>query len=313
MAGCVAPAPAPGSPAAAACEQQLRAPLPVPRPNFFHAALLVPPMQSALALPVGEVTGGLSTNHADSKSTRTFGTVTSSWAACYHEWIAGEIYWGALPAVELSARTAVAGWDEVLDHFLLFDQSGNYMVRDEEKLARGEASQRHENLSRLDLGGKWQLLGSGEQSAATAIAVATKIPIAREGDLTSSGTFDFAVTLLETVPLGDFTLHANGGWVWPFGQQTLFHLDEGIELNSFAQGAVGSTLLVASDMALDLQVQANTSAFRDVPFLSQGPIGFVGGVRKFFGSIYTEVSFGHGFDRHSGDQWELFVLFGRVF
>jgi hypothetical protein len=309
--GCAAPPPAAGSPAATACELQLRAPLPVPRPSFFHAALLVPPMQSAALLPAGEVVGALSSNHSDSKSTRTFDGVTSWFAGCYHEWIAGEVHWGALAAVELWARTAVGGWDEVLDHFNLYDQNGNFIVRDEERLAQGMASQRHENVTRLDLGSKWRLLGGDD--AATAIAVAGKIPIARPGDLSNAGTFDLAATLLETVNIGEFTLHANAGWVWPLGQQTLFHADQDIELNPFAQAAVGATVLVGQQLALDLQVQANTSAFRDVPFLSQGPIGVVGGLRQFFGRNFAELSCGRGFEGTATDRWEAFFAFGRVF
>ena len=298
------------SPAAAS---YLRAPFGVPRPSFFHAALLVPELQPAATQQAGTLLTEVGSYHADAKSTRTFEGVTSSFAGAYHEWIAAELHWGALPRVELSFRTAVAGWDEVLDHFTLRDAGGNLIVRDEERLKEGEASQRHENVARVDLGAKFQLLGGDDATATTAIAGGLKLPVARPGDLTSSGTYDVAATLLETVRLGAWTLHANGGGVWPLGGQTLFHADEGIKLDPFAQGALGANLQVDPLMALDLQLQANTSAFRDVPFLKQGPITAVFGARRWFGPTSVEVAVGHGFDHESSDVWEAFFTFAWIF
>ena len=296
-----------------AAAQRLRAPLSVPRPSFFHAALLVPQMETAQTLPADTVVAALESNHSDAKATRTFEGVESFYHGCFHEWIAANVHWGAWSGVELSLRTAVGGWDEVLDHFLLRDESGNLIVRDEERLTQGKASQRHENVTHVDLGGKVELLGGGDAPATTAFATGLKIPIARPGDLTNAGTYDVAATLLESVDLGAVTLHGECGAVWPLGQQTLFHPDENIDLNPFAQGALGANWVVAPDWALDLQVQANTSAFRDVQFLRQGPISIVGGGRHRIGAGFVELSFGHGLDRESGDQWELFFSCGRAF
>jgi hypothetical protein len=298
------------SPAAASW---LRAPFGVPRPSFFHAALLVPELQPAAAQQTGTLLTEVGSYHADAKSTRTFEGVTSSFAGSYHEWIAAELHWGALPRVELSLRSAVAGWDEVLDHFLLRDASGNLIVKDEERLEEGMASQRHENVARVDLGAKIQLLGGDDSTATTSIAGGLKLPLARPGDLTSAGTTDLAATLLETVRLGAWTLHANGGGVWPLGDQTLFHANEGIKLDPFAQGAVGVNLQVDPLTAFDLQLQANTSAFRDVPFLREGPITAVLGVRRWFGATSVELAAGHGFDHESSDVWEAFITFAWIF
>ncbi len=310
LASCAArPTVAPGPRTSA--DALLRAPLAVPRPNFFHAALLVPPMQPATVLLPGEWAGTLSSNHTDAKSTRTFASVTSSFHGSFHEWIAGDLHYGLTPAVELSARTAIGGWDEVLDHFLLRDSAGNLIVTDEESLQQGRASQRHENLTHLDLGARLQVLETA--TTATAIAAGWKIPVARRGDLTNAGTNDLAATLLETVRFGNVTLHANVGAVWPIGQQTLFHANQGIGLAPFAQGAIGLNLAWRSDLAFDLQVQGNTSAFRDVPFLREGPISIVGGARRWFDTSYVELGFGHGLDRESADVWELLVGLGRLF
>jgi hypothetical protein len=285
----------------------------VPRPSFFHAALLVPELQPAATQQPGTLLTEVGSYHADAKSTRTFEGVTSEFAGAYHEWIAAEVHWGALPRVELSLRSAVAGWDEILDHFLLRNADGNLIVRDEERLKLGEASQRHENVARVDFGAKLQLLGGDDATATTAIAGGFKVPIARPGDLTNAGTYDLAATLLETVRLGAWTLHANGGGVWPLGEQTLFVPQEGIKLDPFAQGAIGANLMVDPLTALDLQLQANTSAFRDVQFLRQGPITAVFGARRWFGPTSVEVAVGHGFDHESSDVWEAFVTFSWIF
>jgi hypothetical protein len=295
-AGCTLPsAGADGlSPAAAA---YLRAPFGVPRSSFFHAALLVPELQPAAAQQTGTLLGEVGSYHADSKATRTFEGVTSSFHGAYHEWISAEAHWGALPRVQFTLRNA----------------GGNLIVRDEERLKEGKASQRHENVARVDLGAKLELLGGNDATATTAIAGGFKLPIARPGDLTNAGTYDLAATLLETVRLGAWTLHANGGGVWPLGEQTLFHAEEGIELNPFAQGALGANLMTDPLTAFDLQVQGNTSAFRDVPFLRQGPITALLGARHWFGPTSVELAVGHGFDHESSDVWQAFVTFSWIF
>jgi hypothetical protein len=298
---------------AATSDTWQRAPLGVIRPSFFHAALLVPPMQSAEALSPGTAVGMLSTSHAEASSIQTIDGVTSSFYGGFHEWIAGELHWGALPSCELSLRSAVSGWDEQLDHFSLFDESGNYIVKDEARLAQGMASQRHENVASVDLGGKLEVLGGNGTAATTSIASTVRIPIARPGDLTNAGTTDVAVTALETVALDAFTLHANGGWVWPLGGQTLFVHEEHIGINSFWQGALGVNWRAVPDVAFDVQVQANGSAFRDVEFLSRNPVTVVAGTRCRCGTGFLELAFGRGFSRDSADEWEFFLGFGLAF
>ncbi|HEX5050144.1 MAG TPA: hypothetical protein VFZ65_00100 [Planctomycetota bacterium] len=289
-------------------ELAARAPLSVPRPSYLQAALLVPPMQTAATLPTQTVVATVSTNHVGAKSTQTHDGVQSWFAGVFHEWLAVDLHYGAAPGLELSARSALSGWDESQDHFSLFDDNGNYIVRDESRLARNMASQRHDNVARLDLGAKVLLFGG--DLAQTAAGVAVKLPIARAGDLTSGGTYDFAGTLLESVQLGDFTLHANVGGVVPTGTQTLFDESADIDINPFVQGAAGVTWRAGENWSLILQAEGNTSAFRDVPFLHRGPITFVGGARRSIGSSFVELSGGRGSDGSSSDWWEAFVGFG---
>lgn len=309
LAGCVDDG-AQSSAQQAAAEQNLRAPLPVPRPSFFHAALLVPPLQAAAVLPEQTAVLSLSSNHAQAKSFDTENGIRSWFSGAFHEWLAVDARGGVMPGLELSARSAVSGWDEAQDHFSLFDAGGNYIVRDEALLARGMATQRHENVARLDLGAKVALLDG--DAAQTAASVMLKLPVARPGDLTNAGTFDFAATLLQSFEFGDFTVHGNGGAVWPTGPQNLFEPAQQVKLNPFVQGGLALDWRVGPAWTLDLQVQANRSAFHDVSFLRRAPITFVGGVRHGFGSSFVELSAGCGVDRASSDWWELFVGYGWV-
>jgi hypothetical protein len=310
LASCATPPPTPAL--AATADTWQRAPLGVIRPSFFHAALLVPPMQSAETVATGTAVGLLSTSHANASAIRTIDGVTSAFYGGFHEWVAPELHWGALPATELMLRSSLSGWDEARDHFTLFDQNHNYLVKDENRLAHGMASQRHDNVARVDLGGKLELLG-GHGGATTSFAPALKIPIAREGDLTGGGTWDVGATLLETIPLDAFTLHANGGWVWPLGHQNLFEDSEHVGINSFPQGALGVNWLANPDVAFLLQLQANGSAFRDIEFLNEAPVTLTGGSRCRFGTGFVELSGGRGFSRNSADTWEMSVAFGLAF
>jgi hypothetical protein len=284
-------------------------PLAAPRLSFFHAALLVPPLQTAATLTAGTGAIRLGSDHSFSRSERSVDGIPNRFDGGFHDWIAPELRLGVTSGLEIAARTAVSGWDEHLDHFSLFDHDGAFLVRDESNLANGKASQRHENVASLDLSAKVRLLADDAGTATTSLALASRLPIAREGDLTNAGTEEVAATALETLRLGDVTLHANAGYVVPFGHQTLFTPGEPIELDAFAQGGVGAALAIEPQCALVLQVEANGSAFDDVPFLHRAPLTAVAGVRYAGTRTFVEAGVGAGLDQDAAYRFEVHVSF----
>ncbi|MFQ5503720.1 MAG: hypothetical protein ACE5F1_02860 [Planctomycetota bacterium] len=292
-------------------ELLLTAPFAAPRQSFFHAALLVPPMETARLLDPAAVYLRWSSNHSHSQERSRSGGIESLFDSEFHEWTAAELRWGALPGLELSLRSAVGGWDEVEDRFDLRDSSNKPIVRFEDALLRGEASRRHTNLTRVDLGARAAILDLGASS--TSAGVTWKLPVARVRDLSNAGTHDLALTLFESLDLGAVVLQGNAGIVVPLTDQKLFIPEARIDLDRFWQSAIGANWRLAPDLALGLQVEANSSAFRSVPFLRRTPVTVVGGIRKLSGKLVLEAGAGAGLDTESSYGYAFFLSVGRYF
>ncbi len=291
----------------------LRAPLRISRDNFFHSGLGLRPLDSAWILPPGRLYGRLRTTHAASIEARDVGGVRNRFAGLYHEWLGLDLDWGATEDLQLGLHLRVTGWDETLDRFTLFDGGGTPIVRDEAGViaGTGPASQRHFNLSDVVLDGKLRLL---ERDGLTvALAPLVKIPVGRDQDLTHAGTTDLGTSILASLDLGRLAVHANAGLLVPIGDQRIFVHDAHVRLDPVVQGGAGLAWQAGEDLAAILQVEANTSAFGDVPFLDASPVTLVAGLRQRTGSWLFEEAAGVGLAPRASWDWMVHLAVGRVF
>jgi len=290
----------------------LTAPFSVARNSFFYAALEVPPLDTARILPVGSTYARLDSTHTESQATRrVFGKV-NHFDGLFHQWFALDVSRGILPGFEAGARFTLAGWDESKDRFFLFDRKRRPLVRFEDTVIHGTGpSQRHFNLSTVVLHGKGTL--SEGSAGDLALAVSAKLPVGRPHDLINAGTYDLNFTFLGTREIGRFTLHANLGVGIPLGSQNLFILQDDISLHPFAHGGVALNARVKKDLSVGIQVEANSSAFGEVPFLDGTPVTTTLGVRKISGDWIFEGGGGVGLTNRASSDYTVFISVGRLF
>ena len=84
-------------------------------------------------------------------------------------------------------------------------------------------------------------------------------------------------------------------------------------LSPFAFAGLGFTWRVNDGLAVGVQVEGNTTAFRDVDFLHRDPASAVLGLRTLWGPLVLETGLGAGFDWSSSYQWMGFLSIGLVF
>ena len=79
------------------------------------------------------------------------------------------------------------------------------------------------------------------------------------------------------------------------------------------QGAFGANYEITPDLNAGVQIEANTSAFRDVEFFAKDPVTWFAGLRHRWDRFVLEGGFGMGFNRDSSYQYIWHVSFGWVF
>jgi len=290
------------------------APFSVPRASFFHAALDVPPLESAETLPEDSVYVRVRTTHARSYKEEPVNHIPNKFEGIYHEWLAFDASWGIAKNWEVGMWMPLAGWDEQQDVFRLFDDAGNAIVRNEaNQISGAEASRRHDNFSVLGLRAKRMLLHDPEHGYDLAASAQLKIPIGRPRDLTNAGTWDAVLTMLATVPEPWGAIHLNFGVTFPIGNQNIFVDGADVTLDWFVHGGAAVTFPVSEQLTLGVQVEANSSAFGDVDYLRGAPVTTVVGARWLTGKYVLEVGAGMGLDWGTSYQWLGFLSFGRVF
>jgi hypothetical protein len=283
----------------------LQAPFSVPSSHFFHAALHVPPLRRAEALPAGAAELRLQSSHARSRNDETIAGVRSHFDGLYHAVLSVESAYGLRDSREISLEAVYSGWDEDLDEFALFDETGDPIVSDEDShLVFGQASARHENLSVLRARGL-QELGGGE-SWTTSLEGAVKIPFGRDRDLTHAGTVDPSLTLRHSVHDDRWAAHSAAGFTWPIGEQNLFEDDVDVELEPFLHGGAGVIRTLGDRWSAGAQVFGHTSAFGDVGFLDHPGGSIVVGARHLVGPWSIEAGGGPGLGRSGSHRWMFF-------
>jgi hypothetical protein len=291
----------------------LTAPFAAARANFFHAALEVPPLEPGRTLNPGSWLFRMRTTHARSNEERVLQGSKQDFDGIFHEWAHLEIAWGAQERLEIGARAAIAGWDEHEDRFEVFDSRGRPLVRFEDQTIFGKgASKRHDNLSVAGARAKVLVLRAEENLVDASLAVSAKFPVGRPRDLTNAGTHDLAATAMASLPLPWGAVHASCGATVPLGEQNLFIEEAGIDLQPFVHGGIGAVVSLPWTMALGLQVEANSSAFSEIPFLDGPPLNIAGGLRKLQGGLILEAGGGLGVNWENSYQYMVFGSIGYL-
>jgi len=285
----------PAPPPPPARDVLLDAPFSALRLSFFHAALEVPPLETARTLPPGFLFAQIDSSHARSRKTADENGIGNTFDGIFHEWAALDVMAGILPRLEGGVRIALSGWDEQKDVFFLFDEAGNPIVSDEAPVITGTgSSQRHDNVSDIVVKLKGLLLEEKMSFLDLSLLGSVKFPIARERDLTNAGTFDLNIALLASKDFGPVTVHVNAGGGFPIGENNLFVDSADVDLNPFFQGGIGVTWRALERTSILLQLEGNTSAFKEVDFLDGGPLTIFGGARQAFGDFFIEAGAGAG-------------------
>ena len=273
----------------------LTAPFAAARASFLHAARDVPRMQPAATYPAGEGLLRLSSDHVKTVEAATIDGHRNRIDGIFREFAALDGAWGVVDGLELGGRVAAAGWDEEQDVFSILDDHGQpIVVHEAPKYFDTGSSRRHLDVSALELRAKARLLEGDDPLDALSLGLTASIPLARAEDLTNAGTWDVGLTLLGSKALGDWTLHANAGVVFPIGDSTLFEDGADVDVVPFAHAGAGATWEFAPQWALAIQVEGNTSAFQGHDFLDDPPLTIFGGVRRTFGRAIVETGIGTG-------------------
>jgi hypothetical protein len=292
----------------------LTAPFSAPRLSFFHATLEVPPLEPAQLLPPGDLYIRVTTSHAPSTKNQNIGGVESDFDGVFHEWGALEASLGVFSQLEIAGRMVVSGWDEKYDKLTILDEKGYPIVRYEALDYYGTGvSGRNSNVSKIVLKGKTPLFSSENPTFDLAFAASGKFPIGRARNLTNAGTTDLNFFLLGSLFIKPVTLHVNAGVGVPLGKQNLFVEEAGIDLNYFFHAGVCANWQIHEGLALAIQLEANTTAFRDVPFLDYPAVTLFAGLRKFFGNLIVEAGVGRGLVHQGSYNWEYYLSVGYQF
>lgn len=316
-----------GAPAITADDQMMLAPFAAQRANFFHAALGVPRLESAASwLSPGETwirarseesyneKGDPPDKHSVQNEVRAGRRVPDSFLGQFNTWLGLEVTHGLMPWLEIGMRVAYAGWDEHNDHFYFFGEDGKPLVRDEDQDIYGLGpSGRDDDLSDAVLRAKARLYEAADRTETLSLGCQVKLPLGQPRNLVDAGTTDVGVGLLSTTVLGPFAVHVNAGGVLPLGEQNLFEEDADVELNAFLCGGIGVVYRWSPTFALGVQLEGNTSAFRDVDYLDADPVTLLGGVRKLLGDYLVEAGVGFGLVREESYDYSWFLGVGRGF
>lgn len=307
----------------------LSAPFASQRANFLHAALGIPRLETAFVLPPETWYARLGTDHTHSEKgphvggsslSREVGKgrgVPDSYLGRYHRWIALELTRGIGLRTEVHARAGYAGWDEHNDHFYFFSPEGTPLVEGEYRNVYGIGpTGRDGDLADVVLQSKTELyeVVTPHSRHCVSLAASLKLPLGQANNLVDAGTVDPGLRLLATSVMGEIAVHLNAGVVVPLGEQNLFVEEADVDLDPMIVWGVGLIWLPTASVACGVQLEGNTSAFRDISFLQGDPITVLAGFRKLTDSNYViEGGMGTGIDTDTAYTWSFFFALGKTF
>ncbi len=304
---------------------RLMAPFAAQRANFFHAALGIPRLQAAWTLDTGQHTVRFRTDHSHNTKGHPLGgsivqariraglPVENNFLGQFNTWLAVEYARGLLPGLEAGFRLGYGGWDEQQDHFYFFDREGRPLIRYEDRDVYGLGpTGRDDDLTDVVFHATMRLSQSDNRSRTFAITTQMKLPLGAPRNLTDAGTTDAAFAFLYTEIFGHVALHINAGGMVPIGKQNLFIPDADVTLRPVACGGVGLMYRGGRLWAFGLQLEGNTSAFRDVPFLAASPVTVLVGARRLAGRWSIEAGLGTGLDWQAAYDHSYFLALSRL-
>lgn len=306
----------------------LSAPFASQRANFLHAALGIPRLETAFVLPSKTWYARLGTDHTHSekgphvggsymqREVREGRGVPDYYLGRYHRWIALELTRGMGLRTEVHARAGYAGWDEHIDHFYFFSPEGTPLVEGEYRDVYGIGpTGRDGDLADVVLQSKTELyeVVTPHSRHCVSLAASLKLPLGQANNLVDAGTVDPGLRLLATSVMGEIAVHLNAGVVVPLGEQNLFVEEADVDLDPMIVWGVGLIWLPTASVACGVQLEGNTSAFRDISFLKGDPITVLAGFRKLTLNYVIEAGLGIGFDTDTSYTWSFFFSLGKTF
>jgi hypothetical protein len=217
---------------------------------------------------------------------------------------------------EVHARAGYAGWDEHIDHFYFFSPEGTPLVEGEYRDVYGIGpTGRDGDLADVVLQSKTELyeVVTPHSRHCVSLAASLKLPLGKANNLVDAGTVDPGLRLLATSTMGQLAVHLNAGAVVPLGEQNLFVEEADVDLDPMIVWGVGLVWLPTSTVACGVQIEGNTSAFSDVPFLKEDPVTALIGLRKLTLNYVIEAGLGIGFDTETSYTWSFFFSLGKTF
>ena len=306
----------------------LSAPFASQRANFLHAALGIPRLETAFVLPPETWYARVGTDHTHSekgphvggsymqREVREGRRVPDYYLGRYHRWIALELTRGIGLRTEVHGRAGYTGWDEHKDHFYFFSPERTPFVEGEHRNVYGiGATGRDGDLADVVLQSKTALykIVTPHSRHCVSLAASVKLPLGQPNNLVDAGTVDPGLRLLATSTMGQISVHLNAGGVVPLGEQNLFVEESDVDLDPMIVWGVGLVWLPTSTVACGVQIEGNTSAFSDVPFLKEDPVTALIGIRKLTLNYVIEAGIGIGFDTDTSYTWSSFLSLGKTF
>jgi len=257
------------------------------RNSLWHGLFNTPPLEEALALPVGayHVRMGLDLVTADWASSEEGGS--SRWkAASITETF--EYNYAPVRGVLLGLRLC-AGELRQGDHDRVrVFEDGAQLVPDGERGFGAESvvfrAKYVLSLGFMDMGAVGEL----------------KLPLADEEDLLTADTTDLGVSWIATKRWGSFALHLNAGMVFPFGNPSVLRGVD--EADPFPHAGLAAAWMPLGGFSVFAQVEFNGSAFGDVTVWDEPAVSVQAGGRiRLSPTLFLSGAAGRGLDEDSGD------------
>lgn len=258
-----------------------------PRNNAWHGLFNTPPLEEALVLPKGlhHVRAMFDITSSEWNSQKEGGR--SQWNAVYVSEIF-EYNYGLTEQFLLGARLSLGELGEGNDEPIRVFENNQQIIPDGKRGFGFESI-----VGRAKFAGTMGFADAG-------VLVEVKIPIASDEDLLTAQTIDFGVSALLSKRWQRFSLHVNGGVVFPMSDPEIFKVKD--EADYYIHGGVCAAFRPHSSVAITAQVEFNTSAFSEVTVVDAQVMAFTVGARyKFQDNAFVSTVVGKGLNEDSGD------------
>lgn len=269
--------------------------------NLFHSLILIPPLETAEILSPrrGYLRTGVDFASGSLKDEN------KNWLLDYDANLFEgfiDMHYGLANGAEIQVTLTAGVLAEGEGNLVLLEDNFSYL-----------AGERGLGLSDLIIGAKIPLAKSADEENfpyKSALGFWSKLPLAEEENLLSSGGIDLAISYLETTRIDDLTwLHLQIGFTYT-GEEEVFKRN--IRINNPLLYGAAITHQSSENTALICQVQGNLNAFTEIKTLNQNPLLIQAGFRHLGRDFFIEGGLGWGLNDESADVTLMFSI-GQMF